>query len=244
MLPRPAELRPASRHSFSSLLPFPRAAGAARNVHSAGTGPLTWTKPMTSERKQVKAGILSLALISSLAIAACGSISTNSTPTAPSPAAAPPPAPAPQPAPAPAPEPAPPPAPAPQPPSPPVPPGPTISNLTASFSGQKCTRQADHLTGSALVVQFDFTDPNGDVPGGQVMLNRTYNTGRSEWHASAVAGDAMLTGSGSAGHIEVDNECPLYDNNQSSVESITLIDATGLTSNRLSATMQRPPGAP
>ena len=193
---------------------------------------------MISERR-IRPGILTTALISSLVIAACGSINTTSTPTAPSPTPAPAPVPAPQPAPAPAPAPAPQPAPSPAPPA-----APTISNLDAHFSGQKCTRQADHLTGSALVVQFDFTDPNGDVPGGKVMLNRTYNTGRSEWHASAVGGDAILTGSGSAGHIEVDNECPLYDNNQSSVESITLIDAAGLTSNRLSVTMQRPPGAP
>ena len=100
------------------------------------------------------------------------------------------------------------------------------------------------MTGSALVVQFDFTDPNGNVPGGTVMLNRTYNTGRSEWHASAVGGEAILTGSGNAGHLEVDTECPLYDNNQSSVEQITLIDAGGLTSNSLSVTTQRPAGAP
>jgi len=108
----------------------------------------------------------------------------------------------------------------------------------------KCTRAADHLTGSALVVAFDFTDPNGDVPGGAVMLNRTYNTGRSEWHASPVPGEAILTGTPNAGHIEIDVECPLYDNNQSSLEAIALIDAARLTSNSLSTTMQRPAGAP
>ena len=121
---------------------------------------------------------------------------------------------------------------------------PAISHLAAYFSGQKCTRAADHLTGSALVVAFDFTDSNGDVPGGKVMLNRMYNTGRSEFHASAVPGEAILTGSSSAGHVEVDNECPLYDDNQTSVETLTLIDAAGLTSNSLSVTMQRPEGAP
>lgn len=147
----------------------------------------------------------------------------------------------PAPAPAPQPEPAAPPAP----PVPaPLPTPPTIANLSAYFSGKPCTRAADHLTGSALVIAFDFTDPNGDVPGGKVMLNRTYNTGRSEWHASPVPGEAMLSGSPGEGHIEVDVECPLYDNNQTSVESIALIDAAGLTSNSLSKTMQRPAGAP
>jgi len=147
------------------------------------------------------------------------------------------PAPAPQPAPAPAPPPAPPPAPAPA-------TAPTIANLSAYFSGKPCTRAADHLTGSALVVAFDFTDPNGDVAGGKVMLNRTYNTGRSEWHASPVPGEGILSGSPTDGHIEVDVECPLYDNNQTSVEALTLIDAAGHTSNSLSKTMQRPAGAP
>lgn len=174
-------------------------------------------------------------LIVSLFVAGCGSVEpTPTAPTAPTPT---PPAQVSAPTPQPTPDPAPAPSPAP-------PTAPTISNLSAYFSGQKCTRAADHLTGSALVVQFDFTDPNGDVPGGKVMLNRTYNTGRSEFHASAIPGDAMLTGSPSAGHVEVDNECPLYDNNQSSVEALTLIDAGGLTSNSVSTTMQRPAGAP
>jgi hypothetical protein len=159
-------------------------------------------------------------------------------------APAPQPAPAPEPAPAPAPEPAPAPAPAPPPPPPASPAAPTISNLSAYFSGKPCTRAADHQTGSALIVAFDFTDPNGDVPGGKVMLNRTYNTGRSEWHASPVPGEAILSGSPTNGHIEVDVECPLYDNNQTSVEALTLIDAGGHTSNSLSKTMQRPAGAP
>jgi hypothetical protein len=178
-------------------------------------------------------------LVVTLLFAGCGSVAPTA-PTAPTAAVTP----TPQPAPASAPTPEPPPNPAPTP-APPAPPtAPTISNLSAYFSGQKCTRAADHLTGTALVVQFDFTDPNGDVPGGKVMLNRTYNTGRSEFHASPVPGDAILTGAPTAGHIEVDNECPLYDNNQSTVEAITLIDAAGLTSNSLSTTTQRPAGAP
>jgi hypothetical protein len=202
---------------------------------------------MTSERP-ITTATLAAALATSLIAAACGSIATAS-PTSPTPAPAAQPAPQPAPPAAPAPEPAPVPAPAPEPAPAPAPApapstAPTIANLTARFSGQTCTRQADHHIGSALVVQFDFTDPNGNVTGGKVMLNRTYNTGRSEWHASPVGGEAMLSGSGSAGHIEIDVECPLYDDNQTSVEQITLIDAAGLTSNALSVSTRRPPGAP
>ena len=177
------------------------------------------------------------ALTTSLFMAACGSVVP--TPTSPTPPSPPPP-PSPVVVSTPPPEPAP--QPAPPPPAPPT--APMISNLSAHFSGQSCTRAADHLRGSALIVQFDFTDPNGDLSGGKVMLNRTYNTGRSEFHASPIPGDPILTGSSTAGHVEVDNECPLYDNNQTSVETLSLIDAAGLTSNSLSTTTQRPPGAP
>ena len=142
--------------------------------------------------------------------------------------------------PAPTPEPAPTPSPAPA----PADSTPVISNLTANFSGASCTRAADHLRGSALVVTFDFTDGGGDISGGRVVLNRRYNTGRTESHASPIPSEVMLTGTATAGQIRIDNECPLYDDGSSSTEMLTLIDANGLTSNSLSASTTRPPGAP
>ena len=48
----------------------------------------------------------------------------------------------------------------------------------------------------------------------------------------------------STGQIRIDNECPLYDDGSRSTEMLTLIDANGLTSNSLSASTTRPPGAP
>jgi hypothetical protein len=54
----------------------------------------------------------------------------------------------------------------------------------------------------------------------------------------------MLSGTSTAGQIRIDNECPLYDDGTSSTESLTLIDANGLTSNSLSASVTRPAGAP
>lgn len=121
---------------------------------------------------------------------------------------------------------------------------PAISNLSAAFSGKPCTRAADHLTGSALVVTFDFTDGDGDLSGGKVVLYRVYNTGRSESHSSPIPSEAMIAGSSTSGRIEIDVECPLYDNNQTTTETLTLVDAAGHQSNSLSTTTTRPAGAP
>lgn len=150
-------------------------------------------------------------------------------------------------APAPSPEPQPQPQPAPAPPPAPVAPAsrvPAISGLTAGFSGKSCTRAADHLTGSALVVSFDFIDGDGDLSGGKVVLYRVYNTGRSESHSSPIPSEAMTMGSPTSGRIEIDVECPLYDNNQTTTETLTLYDAAGHQSNSLSTTTTRPVGAP
>jgi hypothetical protein len=175
--------------------------------------------------------------LATLPVMGCGSLST---PTAPSPSSVAVPAPQPAPAPEPAPQPAPAPAPAPG----PVSTTPIISNLTADFSGKTCTRAADHLTGSALVVTFNYSDPAGDVPGGKVVLYRVYNTGRSESHSSPIPAEVAITGTATAGQIRIDNECPLYDDNKTSIETLTLVDASGASSNSLSAMMQRPVGAP
>src|SRR5438309_11480409 len=49
---------------------------------------------------------------------------------------------------------------------------PVIADLTANFSTNSCVRQADGLTGRALVVIFDFTAGGADLSGGHVELNR------------------------------------------------------------------------
>jgi hypothetical protein len=180
-----------------------------------------------------------IAVIALLFSAGCGGTAPETPTPLPTPAPSPAPAPAPQPAPAPTPEPTPAPVPA-----PPASPTPAIANLTAVFSGKSCTRAADHLTGSALVVTFDFTDGDGDLSGGKVVLYRVYNTGRSESHSSPIPAEVSLTGSATSGQIRIDNECPLYDNNQTSTETLTLYDAAGHQSNSLSASTTRPVGAP
>ena len=121
---------------------------------------------------------------------------------------------------------------------------PTISNLTASFSTADCTRSADGLAGRALVISFNYADASGDTPGGRVQLSRLYDTGRAETHFFAVPSEVTVTGTPTSGQVRIANACPLYGDATSSRETLTLLDATGLASNSLSATVTRPAGAP
>lgn len=122
---------------------------------------------------------------------------------------------------------------------------PAISNLTANFSTNSCTRAADGLRSRALVITFDYLDAGrGDLSGGSVQLNRLYNTGRSESHVSIVPAAVTLTGTVTSGQLRIDNACPFYDDASSSTETLTLIDSAGRASNSLSATVTRLPGAP
>jgi len=121
---------------------------------------------------------------------------------------------------------------------------PAIANITAHFSDNTCTRAADGHTGRALVIAFDYVDRGDDLSGGHVQIYRVYNTGRSESHSQPVPSQVTLTGTAEAGQLRIDNACPLYDNATSETETLTLVDASGQSSNSLSVTMTRPPGAP
>ena len=121
---------------------------------------------------------------------------------------------------------------------------PVISNLSAAFSTNTCTRPADGLKAEALVISFDYRDMSGDLSGGYVQLNRLYNTGRSEFHNSPIPSAVTLVGSSTAGHLWIENACPFYDNAASSTETVTLFDANGLASNSLAVTVSRPAGDP
>jgi hypothetical protein len=121
---------------------------------------------------------------------------------------------------------------------------PAISDISAHFSDKTCTRAADGLAGRALVITFDYVDGGDDLIGGHVQLSRVYNTGRSEFHSAPIPSEVMLLGSQQHGEAEIDDACPLYDNNTSETETLTLVDANGNASNSLSVTMSRPEGAP
>jgi hypothetical protein len=134
--------------------------------------------------------------------------------------------------------------PAPAPPPAPASTVPVITGLTAHFSDSSCTRAADGLHGRALVITFDYVDGGNDLVGGYVQLSRLYNTGRSEWHDAPIPSEAVLSGSPQRGEADINDACPLFDNNSSETETVTLVDASGNASNSLSVTVDRPAGAP
>ena len=66
---------------------------------------------------------------------------------------------------------------------------------------------------------------------------------RSESHVYPVSSEATVTGSSTAGQIRI-TACPLFDDGNTSTDTLTLIDAKGLVSNSLSITVTRPAGDP
>lgn len=132
------------------------------------------------------------------------------------------------------------PAPAPAPPSEPS--VPAISNISATFTTNTCTRAADGLQAMAELITFDYTDGAGDLSSGRIPLYRVYNTGRSESHTYALSDVTVSPGTPTSGQIRINNACPLYDNNSTSTDTITLVDGNGNASNSLSVTVTRPAG--
>jgi hypothetical protein len=126
----------------------------------------------------------------------------------------------------------------------PTPPPPAIANLSAGFLAATCIRAADGLPGRALAITFDFSESAGTISGGHVQLTRVYDTGRSETHQFAVPAEVTVSGTVASGQIRIGNACPLYNDATASTERLTLVDASGATSNTLSTTVSRPAGAP
>jgi hypothetical protein len=133
------------------------------------------------------------------------------------------------------------PAPAPAPPQPSN--EPAIRNLSAVFTDTTCTRAADHLMAMSLAITLDFSDGGGSLAGGQVELDRRYDTGRTEFHIYPIPAEVTISGGSTAGQMRLTG-CPLFDNGHTSTETLTLTDARGLTSNSLSIMVTRPPGDP
>src|SRR5438105_2674372 len=68
----------------------------------------------------------------------------------------------------------------------PSPPAPVISNFTATFGPQNCTREFPGnrgVTGTTLSLVFTYSAQGASLQGGHVQLFRSYNTGDSEPHS-------------------------------------------------------------
>jgi hypothetical protein len=120
----------------------------------------------------------------------------------------------------------------------PVAPGnaPVIADLTGSFPAGICSVGDDAGTPRQLV--FSYTDADGDVSGGQVSVQARFDSGV----VVAVVAPAPA-GQPPAGTITF-NTCVVFKDNTAVTETVVLVDAAGHSSNVLTLTTPRPPGAP
>ncbi len=116
----------------------------------------------------------------------------------------------------------------------PSPDAPVIANLDLTLLQQTCTVQG--LSGTLEVVEFDYTDANGDVSGGQVEL-----VVRKSLTVTGGVPSAGVTITGTtSGHITA-ALCVAIDGASWGTREVTLTDAAGNRSNTLSLVQLPPP---
>jgi hypothetical protein len=119
---------------------------------------------------------------------------------------------------------------------------PTIANLVASF-GQACTTPSGQQ-GTALTMTVSYTDPEGDVAGGSLSTNATFQpSGQVGVINFAVPADTASTTGTTSGSIQV-LPCLRFGADSAVSMSVTLVDASGAGSNTLTAQPAKPQGAP
>jgi hypothetical protein len=121
-----------------------------------------------------------------------------------------------------------------------------IGGLTTAFPGSSCTREFPGNRGAAgttLLLTFTYSAPQGNLTGGHVQLVQTYNTGDAETHTFAIPSEFLTMSGTTFGTIRVGG-CPRYNDATVSMETLTLFDAAGHSSNALTVSVTKPAGAP
>ena len=120
-----------------------------------------------------------------------------------------------------------------------------IAGLSTSFPGSTCTREfpgTRGVQGTTLLMSFTFSAPQGNLTGGRVQLVQTYNVGDAETHTFAIPSDFLTISGTTIGTIRV-GACPRYNDATVSMETLTLFDAAGHSSNSLTVSLTKPAGA-
>jgi hypothetical protein len=121
-----------------------------------------------------------------------------------------------------------------------------IGGLATAFPGSSCTREFPGTRGAAgttLFLTFTYSAPLANLTGGRVQLVQTYNAGDAETHTFAIPSEFLTMSGTISGTIRV-GACPRYNDATVSVETLTLIDAAGHSSNALTVSVTKPAGAP
>ena len=121
-----------------------------------------------------------------------------------------------------------------------------IGGLATAFPGSSCTREFPGTRGAAgttLFLTFTYSAPQGNLTGGRVQLVQSYNTGEPETHTFAIPSEFLTMNGTTSGTIRV-GACPRYNDATVSMETLTLFDAAGHSSNALTVSLTKPAGAP
>ena len=121
-----------------------------------------------------------------------------------------------------------------------------IGGLSTAFPGSSCTREFPGNRGAAgttLFLTFTYSAPLGNLTGGHVQLVQTYNAGDPETHMFAIPSEFLTMSGTTSGTIRVGG-CPRYNDATGSMETLTLFDAAGHSSNALTVSVTKPAGAP
>jgi len=120
-----------------------------------------------------------------------------------------------------------------------------IGGLSTAFPGSSCTREfpgTRGVTGTTLFLTFTFSAPQGNLTGGRVQLLQTYNAGDADTHTFAIPSEFLTMNGTTSGTIRV-GACPRYNDAAVSMETLTLFDAAGHSSNGLTVSLTKPAGA-
>jgi hypothetical protein len=120
-----------------------------------------------------------------------------------------------------------------------------IGGLATAFPGSTCTREfpgTRGATGTTLFLTFTYSAPQGNLAGGRVQLVQTYNAGDPDNHTFAIPSEFLTMTGTTNGTIRV-GACPRYNDATVSMETLTLIDAAGHSSNSLTVSITKPAGA-
>jgi hypothetical protein len=120
-----------------------------------------------------------------------------------------------------------------------------IGGLSTAFPGSSCTREFPGTRGAAgttLSLTFTYSAPLGNLTGGHVQLVQSYNTGDPDTHTFAIPSEFLTMSGTTSGTIRV-GACPRYNDATVSVETLTLVDAAGHSSNALTVSLSKPTGA-
>jgi hypothetical protein len=121
-----------------------------------------------------------------------------------------------------------------------------IGGLATAFPGSSCTREFPGTRGAAgatLFLTFTYSAPQGNLTGGRVQLVQAYNVGDPETHTFAIPSEFLTMNGTTFGTIRV-GACPRYNDATVPMETLTLFDAVGHSSNALTVSVTKPAGAP